>query len=275
MKTLLSTLMGALILLPMTFSKVQAQDDDRPGFVVFTRTHWNMTLPDSEESRKDWYDHEKEYLDKVTMKNDHVMGTSVLRHVYTEDNSEVILVSVYKTWNDIELASAKYDELEAAAWPNRNDRRAFFREWNKYYENRHSDEIYETLAGAKLPAQPNDSSVIVYIQKVYRAYPEDGTNAEFEALRLEYAQKVIHKNPYVKAYYPMRHAWGSDNRELVDVFIVDSVCDVAMMNQSYDDLENAAWPNEKDRKAFFEKLDKYYSGQHGDYIYATIPGVSK
>jgi hypothetical protein len=73
----------------------------------------------------------------------------------------------------------------------------------------------------------------------------------------------------------MRHAWGSDNREFVHVYVVESLCDVGEMNQSTGGLVQAAWPDEAARSAFFEKYDKYFTGRHGDYIFSSIPEVAK
>jgi hypothetical protein len=275
MKTLKHLWVLAILFTPFAGSQLNAQDNARPEFVVLTRTHWNMdkNLPDDDGA--EWEALEKEYLEKVTKKNDLVMSTELLTHFYTADNSEVILVGTYRNWNDIEAAQDKYDELEKAAWPDEAKRKAFHSKLDKYYENRHSDEIYATQDGAKISAMPSDSSMVIYMQKVYMAFPEDGTRAEFEQLRLEYNKNVIQKNPFIHAYYPLRHAWGADNREFVNVYVVKSFCDISEMNKATAGLVAAAWPDETKRKAFMKKYNRYYSGVHGDYIYSSNPQVSK
>jgi hypothetical protein len=275
MKTLMKLWVLAIVLTPMTFGQAIAQDNDRPEYVIITTAHWNLALDDDSATREAWTAFEKEYLEKVTKKNEYIMSTAVLNHMYTADNSEVLFVTTYPTWEDIEKAQARNTELEKSAWPDDAARRAAFQKQDRYYTGMHSDEIYATLPGAKIPAEQVDSSRVAYFQKVYRAYPADGQPGEFETLRMEYAEKVIHKNPNILAYYPMGHAWGANNRELVDVYIVASLADVAAMNAATADLEKAAWPDEAKRKAFFKKFDKYFTGQHGDYLYMTIPGVSK
>ena len=264
-----------MILISVVGPQLFAQDDMRPEYVVITRTHWNFELDDDDASPEEWEALAKEYLEKVVKKNDHVKSTATLAHLYTEDNSEVLMVATYKTWADIEKAQAKYGELEDAAWPDEAAADAFFKRLDRYYVNKHSDEIYRTLDGAKLPAAQMDSSMVVYMQKVYLAFPEDGSNEEFNQLRVEYANKVIHKSPHVKAYYPLRHAWGAANRELVQVYGVESLCDVAEMNQTVGGLVREAWPDEAARDAFFDKYDKYFTGKHADYLYSSIPEVAK
>jgi hypothetical protein len=275
MRTFQKFLALAMVLCLWAAPQLAAQDDARPQFVVITTAHWNLSLDDDTATPEAWAAFEKDYLEKVTKKNEFIMSTAVLRHMYTADNSEALFVATYRTWDDIEKAQARTTELEKAAWPDDAARRAAFNKQDRYYTGEHSDEIYATLPGAKLPAEQVDTSRVAYFQKVYRAYPADGEPGEFEKLRMEYAEKVIHKNPHILAYYPMGHAWGANNRELVDVYIVASLADVAEMNTAIADLEKAAWPDEAKRKAFFKKYDRYFTGQHGDYLYTTIPGVSK
>ncbi len=43
-----------------------------------------------------WKAVEKEYLDKVTMKNEHLVGASMLLHKLTPDNSELLYVRYIK-----------------------------------------------------------------------------------------------------------------------------------------------------------------------------------
>ncbi len=275
MKTMKNLWVLAILFAPFAASQLNAQDDMRPAFVTLTTTHWNMdpNLPDDDGA--EWEALEKEYLEKVTKKNEHVMGTAFLTHFYTADNSEVINVATYKTWNDIEAAQDRNDELEKAAWPDEAKRKAFHAKLDKYYENRHADEIYATQDGAKLSASRMDSSMVIYMQKTYLAFPEDGTNEEFEQLRMEYNRNVIQKNPHIVAYYPMRHAWGADNREFINVYVVKSFCEVGEMNSAIGGLVEAAWPDEAKRKEFMKKYNRYYTGVHGDYIYTSNPDVSK
>lgn len=223
----------------------------------------------------EWHALAKEYNEKVTMKNEFIRSTSVLTHMYTSDNSDVLLITTYNSWDAIEKAQDRNDELEAAAWPDKDARMAFMDKMNRYMVHKHSDEIYATTPGAKMPVEQKDTNRVVYIQKVHRAYPADGSADEYTALSLEYAQKVTQKSPHLLAYYPMQHAWGADNTEVLNVYVLKSMTDLVALNQSWDALEEAAWPDEAKRKDFFKKFDRYFNGHHGDFIYSYIPGVSK
>ena len=65
-----------------------AQND--PQFLVVTRVHLNTKADFTVDQ---WKAHEKEYFEKVTQKNDLIVGANVLVHYYTNDNSEVLLTS--------------------------------------------------------------------------------------------------------------------------------------------------------------------------------------
>lgn len=254
---------------------LHAQDNTRPAFITMTHTAWNFDLDDDTSSPKEWMDLSKEYNEKVTMKNEFVRGTVVLTHMYTGDNSDVILVTTYNSWEDIEKAQDRNSELEKAAWPDEAARNEFFKKHDRYYVHKHSDEIYVPIDGAKFPAEQKDTSRVIYIQKVYKAFPEDGSMEEYMALNSEYFEKVTHKNPHLYAFYPLAHAWGADNTEELHIYVLESMEDLIGLNRAWDALEEAAWPDEAERKAFFEKYDRYFTGRHGDYIYSSIAGVSK
>jgi hypothetical protein len=275
MKTINVMGMSLLLFLSCLCLPGYAQENTRPEFVGITRTHWNLQLDDATASDEEWEALTKEYNEKVTKKNEFIMSTAILSHMYTDDNSEVLLITTYKNWDAIEKAQARNTELENAAWPDKTAREALFKKADRYFVNRHSDEIYRTIEGAKIPAAPSDSSMVAYMQKTYLAFPADGTTEEFNALHKEYLEKTVHKNPHIIAFYPLRHGWGADNREIVTFSIVKSFGDVGAMNQAIGGLIEKGWPDETARKAFFKKYDRYFTGQHGDYIYSTIPGVSK
>ena len=72
-------------------------EEERPEFIVATTMHWNMDQEDY--SFDEWKAVEKEYLDKVVMKNELIAGASFFMHKFTEDNSEIMYVQVFNTWN--------------------------------------------------------------------------------------------------------------------------------------------------------------------------------
>jgi hypothetical protein len=222
-----------------------------------------------------WEAVEKEYLDKVTMKNEYIMSASVYLHRYTADNTELVAVATYASWEDIDKAADRNSELEKAAWPDENVRKDFFKKRNAYYAAEHSDEIYAALEGAKVLTGKPTKDYIMYVRKSHFAYPEDGSQEEFKTLRMEAVEKIINKNELIKAYYPNGHAWGADRTEFVEAFYFESMADIEKSQERADELAKVAWPDENARKARGKKMGKYFTGVHGDYIYTLVSKLSK
>lgn len=169
--------------------------------MTVTTTHWN--LENDEGTPEDWLALEKEYHEKITMKNELILASQFLTHYYTADNSEVLLVSVFGTWADIEDAQARTGELVEAAWPDEDEREAFFKKRDAYFVNLHQDEIYRILPNDKLLVLDStnmDESMIYYVQRQHLAFPDDGTSEEFDSLAKELAEFTDHKNDLSKLF---------------------------------------------------------------------------
>ncbi len=242
-----------------------------PKLMVVTRVHFDMNAGNTFDQ---WKAVEKEYFEKVTLKNDLIIGSNVLVHFYTDDNSEILFVSSYGSWEDIEKANAKSDELAKAAWPDSVQREAYFKKQGSFYTSMHSDEIRSILPDAKIAAA--DTTPLVYnILTRHLAFPADGKQSEFRELMKEYNENVTQKNPLLKGYYPSRHAWGADSRELIEAFVYKSLADMEKANDNIEALVKAHWPDEKKRKEFFDKLGKYFVRWHGDALYKNVPELRK
>jgi hypothetical protein len=98
--------------------------EEKHYIITVTTLHWNMDRKDF--SMDAWKAGEKEYYDKVTAKNDLVLGQEVLLHYFTADNTEILLVTMYDSWASIEKAYQKDNELVKAAWPDEKARTAYF-----------------------------------------------------------------------------------------------------------------------------------------------------
>lgn len=264
------TLFLLLLCLPAVFAQEEVKG---PEYITVTTMHWNMDLDDF--NMNTWKTVEKEYMDKVTSKNEYVMGASFYVHQFTPDNTEVIYVQSYGSWNDIAKASNRNDELAKEAWNNENSRKSFFKKRNNYYAVEHEDEIYATLPGAKIMSQKPDKDMVLYVRKSHFAFPDDGSQEEFDTMRNEGLENIIQKNEYIKAYYPHVHAWGADRTEFVEAFLVESLADIDKMFDRNTELFNAKWTDENVRKTRGKKMGKYFTGTHGDYIYTAIAGLSK
>lgn len=269
--TKLSLTVITLLLLSASMSFAQ-EEPKGPMYVVATTLHWNMDYEDFDMDT--WKAVEKEYLDKVTMKNEHIMSASVYLHRFTADNSELISVQTYGSWDAIDKAGTRNAELARLAWPDSIARRAYFQKRNAYYSIEHSDEIYATMDGAKPMAAPT-KDVILYLQKSHFAFPKDGTQKEFNTLNKEYIDNVINKNDLILGYYPSAHAWGTDRTEHIEAYFVDSMENLDKMLSTNGELFEAHWADKAARKEYGKKSGKYFTGIHGDYIYTRVFGLSK
>lgn len=271
MKTTNKVWIAVLGLFLVFNSAVFSQDGDeqkRPMYVGITKMHWNM---DKEVfNNDDWIATEKEFKDKVTKKNEHIMGSGFYTHRFTPDNTEILYVQTYASWEDIDKAATRNAELQKEAWPDDEKRAAFLSNRDSYYANHHSDEIYATMTGAKMPADKIEKSMIVYMQIRHFAFPSNGTYEEFDKGRMEYNENVIQKNEIIKGYYPMEHAWGADKTQYVEVFVVESLDDLDDMAERNGELFRTHWSDEAKRKEMGERMGKYFTGVHGDYIYDSV-----
>ena len=266
-------LVFTLVLLSNSISTFAQDAPARPAYVVVTTLHWNMDNEDFDMA--EWEAVEKEYLDKVTMKNELIMSSSVYLHRYTADNTELLAVATYASWEDVDKAGDRNTELAEAAWPDENARKAYFKKRNAYYAAEHSDEIYAPLAGAKLLTEKPTKDLVMYVRKSHFAYPDDGTGEEFKALRMAGIENGVNKNEHIKAYFPNVHAWGADRTEFVEAYYYESMADIEKAQERGGELAKAAWPDENVRKERGKKWAKYFTGVHGDYIYTLVANLMK
>ena len=271
MKTTIKIFAAAAIMLLLSTPRLIAQE--RPAYVTATTMHWNMDYEDF--SMAEWIATEKEYLDKVTKKNEHVLSAAFYLHRYTTDNTELVYVQTYANWEGIDKATARSDELAKAAWPDKAARDAYFKKQGAYYSDDHSDEIYATMDGAKLLGSTTEDDLILYVRKSRMSYPEDGSEEEFNTLRMQFTENVLHKNELVKAYYPNVHAWGSDRTEFLEAFVFSSMADLDNFGARNGELAEAYMTDQAARDAFGEKYGKYFTGVHGDYIYSVVKELQK
>lgn len=120
-----------------------------------------------------------------------------------------------------------------------------------------------------LLAQPAQGNVII-VQRLESAFSTDGSVAEFDSLTNLFNTKVWNKNPLVISHKTIRHWWGHDNRDIIEIAEVASWEDVVKVFEKNIELFNAAWSTQEARDAFNDAYDKYFTGQHSDEIYREI-----
>lgn len=272
MKTIHYSVLGFFLFLLFPTCTLFAQEE-KTYYVTVTTMHRNTTIENF--PREEWLAAEKEYFDKVVKKNELIIGSNVVTHYFTEDNSEILFVSVYENWEAIEKASTRSDELAKQAWPDEKQRTAFFEKLGSYYAHNHSDEIYTTVPGAIQMTKMADKPMIYYVRKSYFSFPKGGTRKEFNELNKQYLDAVTKKNEFIKAYYPYGHAWGSNSTDFVEVFVFETLGDIEKAFAKDDELFKAQWKDEKSQKEFETKINKYFTNTHSDFIYRSVPGLEK
>ena len=267
MKTIKKLLLATLVLAFMFTTKTIAQEEEKeafkPVYITVTTAH-RSSDPDVDYS--DWLKIEQEYFDKVTMKNDLIIGSGYYFHYFTPDDSEVKLVSVYKTWEDIDKSSGVTTKLVKEGWPDEDERKAFFKKQGSYYSPMHSDEIYVSLPFQKDYTTESKEPMIYYVK--VNQLGDGGKGFK------EYFENVTQKNSYIKGYYTHRHRWGANSRDAVEVFALENFSDIEKMFDENSKLAKEHWPGEDKRKEFFKEYSKMFSG-HGDYILTNVPELAK
>ena len=252
------------LMLPATsIAQENEKEKFEPVFLTVTTVH-RSSNPDVDFS--DWKKTEIEYFEKITMKNELIIGSGFYVHYFTPDDSELKIVSVFRTWEDIELSNEITNKLIMEAWPDEEDRKTFLNKKDSYYSDMHSDEIYVSLPFQIAMNKESNKPLIFYVKVNQLGNGGDGFKEFFE--------NVTKKNSYIKAYYTHRHRWGANSRDAVEVFAVESLGDIEKMFEENTKLINEYWPDEEKRKEFFDEYAKIFSG-HGDFILTNIPELSK
>jgi hypothetical protein len=253
-------------------NSVIAQEAPTAKYYTVTTMHFNL----DNDSDANWLEVEKEYLDKVTKKNEYILGSGFYTHLYTSNSTDVKYVQVYASWEDIDKAGARNGELEKAAWPDDTARAAFLKTQGDFYAQQHSDEIYSVMGGSKAVTVTDPSKdMILYVRTSHLAYPENVEPGEIGKLRTEYVENVIHKNELIKGYYPHRHFYGHDSTEFLEASFVDSMADLDKLTETNRKLVEAHWTTPEARREFFSKMNKYFTGVHGDEVYTSISALRK
>lgn len=125
------------------------------------------------------------------------------------------------------------------------------------------------LKGTEAFAQ-NVSGNAVIIQNLEAAFPENGSMAEYDSLTHQYQTKVWDKNPYVISHKTVRHWWGHNNRDIIEITEVKTWEDIPKAMQKNNELFMEAWSTKEARDSFNKAYEKYFTGKHSDEIYREV-----
>ncbi|MUP46590.1 hypothetical protein E0K83_12660 [Gramella sp. BOM4] len=266
-KSLLISFLLALAI-NLTILAQETSQEFKPVYITMTTTHWN---DDPETNFSDWLATEQEYFKNVTAKNDLIIDSGVYTHYFTPDNSEVVLVNVYENWEDIEKANELNQKLIEEAWPDEKKRQEFFDKQAGYYLPDHRDEIYLSMRYYIPEAASNGESRIYYVRNSQLAMDGQGSPETFN----EFYEKVTKKSKKLKGYYTHRHLWGSNSRDMAEVFVFDKLGDIEEFFEEETNLVSSAWTDENEREDFMKKMNKNFTGKHADYVYRSVPELMK
>ena len=127
---------GSLLL----FSGVANAQDDGHVYVVVT---WESIMPDggTAEERDALL---SEFIEAVLKKNDKILSSKTLRHMYGSNNHDWVVINEYASFAALAAAAELNEKLSEKKWPNEKKRTEFFRKLGKYFTG-HADEIYRGI----------------------------------------------------------------------------------------------------------------------------------
>lgn len=138
MKTIKS-IFGGLLFMTFLFTTCGLAQEGH----YYEITTWKLQVP-QDGTRAELNDLMKEFAENVVFKNDKVISQKVMRHITGADVRDVVIISEYASWNDIDAASTMQNKLTEEAWSNEDERAQFFKDFGKYVVT-HSDEILQEI----------------------------------------------------------------------------------------------------------------------------------
>jgi hypothetical protein len=130
--------------------------------------------------------------------------------------------------------------------------------------------VFIISMNSSLMAQNAQGNVFV-VTNFERAFPDNGSARELDSLTTLYIDKCFGAdNEYVVSCKVLRHWWGHDNRDFIQIVEVKTWDDVVKANEKANDLFMKAWPTKEDRKKFNDANNKYFTGKHSDEIYSEV-----
>jgi hypothetical protein len=110
---------------------------------VYTMMTFKLNIPE-DGSQARFGELMEQWNQNIVQKNEKIISERVMRHLSGSNSSQIIILTEYASWNDIDAAQKRNNELMKAAFPNDEARAAFNKELNAYFGT-HSDEIYSDI----------------------------------------------------------------------------------------------------------------------------------
>lgn len=116
---------------------------------------------------------------------------------------------------------------------------------------------------------------LVHVQRNKLKWPENGTPKERDSLVAIYNNNVVKKNDKILSHREMAHFFTSSS---ADYLVIEEFKNFAAMEESFkmtEELEKKAWPDEKKRKEFMDKMNSYFERWHSDEVYHINADLTK
>ncbi len=222
---------------------------------------------------EEWKEVEQEYFEKVTSKIDLIISHEVLMSYFAPQFAEIKLINVINSWEDIMTINEMRVTLIEEAWPDEEERKAFFEKQNSFYKSKHADEIFLTSDFSKkfIPESGQNVPLTFMVKTNILADTEDDDSYDNYK---RYIEEVIQKNDKILGYYPFSHFWGDDSREFIEMLVFDSFTDVELSQYESNALIAKIIPEEEDRRQFLTSLFSAIESQE-TMFYRNIPSLSK
>jgi hypothetical protein len=135
-----SFLLTAIMLFTFFFSSIIFAQDESSH--VFTVSTFEFSLPD-EGSAAEFDSLNTLYMNNVINKNEYIISQRALRHLWGHNSLDLVYITEYNSFDDIEKGLDRNTELFREAWTTSEERQAFNSTIFSYFRGRHSDEIYQ------------------------------------------------------------------------------------------------------------------------------------
>ena len=136
------------VMLLLTFfisSQINAQDEEPH---VYTVTTTQFVFPDGG-SIAEWDSLNTLFMENVINKNEYIISQRALRHMWGHNSEDLVYITEYKSFTDIEKGQARNTELFNEAWATSEERQAYNNAAGKYFGDHHSDEIYQEVTNQR------------------------------------------------------------------------------------------------------------------------------
>ncbi len=219
----------------------------------------------------------EEEAKKMDPENKVLISKLVLGHRWTGSGNEVVQMAEWKSIVDADKSVLGTADRRKRAWPDEEKRKAFLDSYNKYWKGKHTDLAVMEQVNSRVKrykGNTDEFTVVTVVERYLRPISEveNGSTEEREQLFNEYFNKVIMKNEKILSRRELRHYWsgslggGHTQFVLVTEFATMLDADNLTLNRPY--IEKA-WPDEDERKTFFDKFNKYFAPGHKDIAVHT------